>query len=119
MPQPKRTLRATVAYSLLPLTAQVEDYLKEANKTGTDADANAIAEAALLLDDPEISLASFNFQHDSSAQDSNLHGASSRHRLSFDVPDLADPDEHDFDNTQLIGLGMSESLPPLEMMEEL
>ncbi|KAL7795775.1 binuclear zinc transcription factor [Trichoderma ceciliae] len=93
--------------------AQVEEYLKEVNRGNDDG--------AILLDEPDISLGDFSFLPDNISQDANTSsGASDPNIGSFDLPGFAGQEGNDFmNNNQLMGLGMSETLPPFEVIEEL
>lgn len=94
------------------LTAQVEEYLKEVNKGNDDG--------AILLDDADISLGDFTFAPDNISQDANTSSSASDPTMSFDIPNFTSQDGSAFNmNNQLMGLGMSEALPPFEMIEEL
>lgn len=92
--------------------AQVEEYLKEVNKGNDDG--------AILLDDADISLGDFTFAPDNISQDANTSSSASDPTLSFDIPNFTTQEGSAFNmNNQLMGLGMSEALPPFEMIEEL
>ncbi|RFU78140.1 binuclear zinc transcription factor [Trichoderma arundinaceum] len=92
--------------------AQVEEYLKEVNR-GNDDD-------AILLDEPDVSLGGdFSFPPDNVSQDANTSSSASDPNLSFDIPNFTGQEGSSFMNNQLMGLGMSEALPPFEMIEEL
>lgn len=94
------------------LTAQVEEYLKEVNKGNDDG--------AILLDDADISLGDFTFAPDNISQDANTSSSASDPIMSFDIPNFTSQEGSAFNmNNQLMGLGMSEALPPFEMIEEL
>lgn len=94
------------------LTAQVEEYLKEVNKGNDDG--------AILLDDADISLGDFTFAPDNISQDANTSSGASDPAMSFDIPNFTSQEGSAFNmNNQLMGLGMSEALPPFEMIEEL
>jgi hypothetical protein len=92
-------------------TAQVEEYLKEVNKGHDDG--------AILLDDADISLGDFSFPGDNVSQDANTSSGASDPAMVFDMPNFTSQDAGAFINSQLMGLGMSEALPPYEMIEEL
>ncbi|RSL56663.1 hypothetical protein CEP54_008728 [Fusarium duplospermum] len=91
--------------------AQVEDYLKEVNKNSEDKtdDGSPIQPAQ-----PEIEVPNFTGVP-------RLGSDSEQPQMSFIVPNyLEQPDAtENTSNTQLMGLGMTESLPPDEVMEEL
>lgn len=94
------------------LTAQVEEYLKEVNKGNDDG--------AILLDEADISLGDFTFAADNISQDANTSSSASDPTMSFDIPNFTSQEGSAFNmNNQLMGLGMSEALPPFEMIEEL
>ncbi|EHK17060.1 uncharacterized protein TRIVIDRAFT_112751, partial [Trichoderma virens Gv29-8] len=93
------------------LTAQVEEYLKEVNKGNDDG--------AILLDDADISLGDFTFSADNVSQDANTSSSASDPTVSFEMPNFTSQEGSTFMNNQLMGLGMSEALPPFEMIEEL
>lgn len=94
------------------LTAQVEEYLKEVNKGNDDG--------AILLDDADISLGDFTFAPDNISQDANTSSSASDPTMPFDIPNFTSQEGSAFNmNNQLMGLGMSEALPPFEMIEEL
>ncbi|KAL7934443.1 hypothetical protein V8C35DRAFT_28119 [Trichoderma chlorosporum] len=96
---------------LLPFIAQVEEYLKEVHKGNDDG--------AILLDDADISLGDFAFSADNISQDANTSSSASDPTMSFDIPNFTSQEGSAFMNNQLMGLGMSEALPPFEMIEEL
>ncbi|UKZ81244.1 hypothetical protein TrVFT333_009016 [Trichoderma virens FT-333] len=91
--------------------AQVEEYLKEVNKGNDDG--------AILLDDADISLGDFTFSADNVSQDANTSSSASDPTVSFEMPNFTSQEGSTFMNNQLMGLGMSEALPPFEMIEEL
>ncbi|PNP55584.1 hypothetical protein THARTR1_04108 [Trichoderma harzianum] len=92
--------------------AQVEEYLKDVNKGNDDG--------AILLDDADISLGNFTFAADNISQDANTSSSASDPTMSFDIPNFTSQEESAFNmNNQLMGLGISETLPPFEMIEEL
>ncbi|KAM0252586.1 hypothetical protein ACHAQJ_007623 [Trichoderma viride] len=91
--------------------AQVEEYLKEVNKGNDDG--------AIILDDPDISLGDFHFAADNTSQDANTSSTASDPNMSFEIPNLAGQEDSTFMNSQLVGLGMSETLPPFEVIDEL
>lgn len=92
-------------------TAQVEEYLKEVNKGHDDG--------AILLDDADISLGDLSFPGDNVSQDANTSSGASDPAIAFGMPSFTGQDDSAFMNSQLMGLGMSEALPPYEMIEEL
>lgn len=94
--------------------AQVEEYLKEVNRGGHD-------DGAIILDEPDITLGDLPFPADNISQDANTSSTASDPNLSFDIPHLAGQEDGTgtFMNGQLMGLGMSETLPPFEVIEEL
>ena len=89
----------------------MEEYLKEVNKGHNDG--------AILLDDADISLGDFSFPGDNVSQDAHTSSGASDPAMSFDIPNFTSQDGSAFMNSQLMGLGMSETLPPFEMIEEL
>jgi hypothetical protein len=93
------------------LIAQVEEYLKEANRGNDDG--------AIILDDPDISLGDFSFAADNISQDANTASTASDPNMPFEMPNLAGQENSTFMNSQLMGLGISETLPPFEVIEEL
>lgn len=107
-PPPVNVCHRAQAY-LASCIAQVEEYLKEVNKGNDDG--------AVLLDDADISLGDFSFPGDNISQDANTSSSTSDPNLSFDIPNFAGGNA--FMNNQLMGLGMSEALPPFEVIEEL
>lgn len=93
--------------------AQVEEYLKDVNRGGHD-------DGAILLDEPDINLGDLPFSADNISQ-ANTSSTASDPNLSFDIPTFAGQEDGTgtFMNGQLMGLGMSETLPPFEVIEEL
>lgn len=92
-------------------SAQVEDYLKEVNKNIDDKEED---ESPVQPAQPEIEVPNF-------IGVPRLEDDSEQPQMSFFGPDYfeqSDPTETP-SNTQLMGLGMTESLPPDEVMEEL
>ncbi|RSL47129.1 hypothetical protein CEP53_010045 [Fusarium sp. AF-6] len=91
--------------------AQVEDYLKEVNKNSEDKtdDGSPVQPAQ-----PEIEVPNFTGVP-------QLGSDSEQPQMSFIVPDYLEQHvaTENTSNTQLMGLGMTESLPPDEVMEEL
>ncbi|KAF5008395.1 hypothetical protein FDECE_5333 [Fusarium decemcellulare] len=95
--------------------AQVEDYLKEVNKTAEDKtdDGSPVHPAQ-----PDTQFSNIDFSSTMPQTDGN----SPEHpQVPFIIPDLSeqpDPDHQPFSG-QLMGLGMTESLPPDDVMEDL
>ncbi|KAK5989095.1 Citrinin biosynthesis transcriptional activator mrl3-like protein [Cladobotryum mycophilum] len=97
--------------------AQVEDYLNQVNKTNEEVK----VDPAVLLDEAEVPMSNFTFRPDTTSPEANTSGASDP-PLSFDIPSFTTQDDGFFGSGfsgQLMGLGMSEALPPFEVMEEL
>lgn len=102
-----------VGSSIAP--AQVEDYLKDANKNGEDATAGH---------DPDMQLDDFDIGTGLPSHSSESHTqATSNHPgppMETEMPSFEGPDDDFiFTGGELMGLGMSEALPPFEVMEEL
>ncbi|KAH6604245.1 binuclear zinc transcription factor [Trichoderma cornu-damae] len=92
--------------------AQVEEYLKEVNRGNDDG--------AILLDELDTSLGDISVPADNVSQDANTSSSASEPNLSFEVPDFAGYEGSSaFVGGQLMGLGMSETLPPFDVIEEL
>lgn len=74
-----------------------------------------------MLDEPDINLGDLPFSADNISQDANTSSTASDPNLSFDIPTFAGQEDGTgtFMNGQLMGLGMSETLPPFEVIEEL
>lgn len=70
------------------------------------------------MDEPDINLGDLPFSADNISQDAST---ASDPNLSFDTPNLAGQEDCTgaFMNGQLMGLGISETLPPFEVIEEL
>lgn len=113
------------------LIAQVEDYLKEVTKTdGQDAEADIAVAAATTatstaaLQDTEAQFTEFDFVTASAPPNPQATPAPDfgTGTTFQDLPNLnpgvAD-DDNFFGDGQLMGLGLSESLPPMEVMEDL
>jgi hypothetical protein len=98
-------------------SAQVESYLKEVNK-GVEEGANSNASQQ---SDPSLGQGDFTLESPPVGSD----GAESQqpaqpHGGAFAFTDFSGPQEDTFmGNGALMGLGYSETLPPLEVQEEL
>ncbi|KAF4462885.1 Zn(II)2Cys6 transcriptional activator [Fusarium albosuccineum] len=95
--------------------AQVEDYLKEVNKTAEDKtdDGSPVHPAQ-----PDTQFSNIDFSSTMPQTDGN---SPERPQVPFIIPDLSeqpDPVDQPFSG-QLMGLGMTESLPPDDVMEDL
>ncbi|KPM36310.1 hypothetical protein AK830_g10244 [Neonectria ditissima] len=96
--------------------AQVEDYLKDVNKNIPDK-----------VDDPSPDQPvppglDFTNQTGPPQMEINSDSVPDYQQLPFTIPDITppqDPAASFFGNAQLIELGISESLPPMDVMEEL
>lgn len=109
--------------------AQVEDYLKEVTKTDgpegeIEVDAGVSVEPdPASISDTQTSFPDFHFGSASGSLDPDVPTDFGPIPDLPDMPDLAsaglDDDTSFLNDTQLMGLGLSESLPPMEMMEEL
>ena len=115
------TPQGLITNKLIAFLAQVEDYLKEVNKsTGERADAGGPS----LLDEPEPQFDDFEFGTGggTAATENESSKASETPQGPSDIPSFF-PDQSNaesfFNDTQLMGLGMTEALPPFEVMEEL
>lgn len=103
---------------MLRSIAQVEDYLKEAIKPSEDKTDTG---GASLHDEADIQFTDFHFG-------GGLSDPGSKSRSTSDTPqapqtgptcDWRDQPGNEFYDFQLMGLGMTESLPPQKLMEEL
>lgn len=119
--------------------AQVEGYLKEAVKSGfdvrkdnLDADpdsedgssdqrgaAGTSEEDDAVLDEQTTPPDSFLIQDESFSQDTILDSMAQESKLPFELPDFGYRTGNTFVDDQLVDLGMSELLPPSEVIEEL
>ncbi|KAL7933914.1 hypothetical protein V8C35DRAFT_302753 [Trichoderma chlorosporum] len=130
----KPTFQRSNVNELAARLARVEGYLQEVGKSGldigksdiyTDPDsgdasgnqqsAAATAEEDAGLDEQATPPDDFFFQNDSIAHDEAFENTAQDFQMPFETPGLGGA----FNNDQLIDLGMSESLPPLEVIEEL
>ncbi|KAJ3519923.1 hypothetical protein NM208_g13931 [Fusarium decemcellulare] len=94
---------------------QVEDYLKEVNKTAEDKtdDGSPVHPAQ-----PDTQFSNIDFSSTMPQTDGN---SPERPQVPFIIPDISeqpDPVDQPFSG-QLMGLGMTESLPPDDVMEDL
>ena len=97
-------------------TAQVEVYLKEVTKGTAEPASNApqAAEESAGLD-----FGDFSFDTDLPPSAGAEPTTASQSQDEFGFPDFSGPQQDFFGDTQLMDLGMSEALPPLEIIEEL
>lgn len=102
--------------------AQVEDYLKEVNKATED---KADSQSPIQPDQPDQHFSNFNFDGEAgkaATVEDDSSKASETAQVPFDMPSFV-PENNDsesfFNDAQLMGLGMTEALPPFEAMEEL
>ncbi|EHK20134.1 uncharacterized protein TRIVIDRAFT_122942, partial [Trichoderma virens Gv29-8] len=105
----KPTLQRSNVKELAARLAQVEGYLKEAGKSGLNTGKSN------LLADPDSEDGSRD-QHSAIA---TVEADDAGSQLPIDMPGLDDQASGTFSNDQLIDLGMAESLPPFEVIEEL
>ncbi|EFY88945.1 binuclear zinc transcription factor [Metarhizium acridum CQMa 102] len=97
-----------------PLASQVESYLKEVNK-GVDEGANSNASQQ---SDPPLWQGDFTFE--SGPTGSDAADSQQPKGTAFSFPDFSATQEDTFmGDGSLIGLGYSETLPPLEVQEDL
>ncbi|KAF7551011.1 hypothetical protein G7046_g7841 [Stylonectria norvegica] len=117
--------------------AQVEDYLKEVNKPAED---KADDESPTIQDkphqpnqpkqsdqpdqpdQPDAQFSDFTFGNGFSGTGNGSRCTSDTSQLPFNMPSFdqqPNPIPQLFENSQLMGLGMTEALPPFEVMEEL
>lgn len=98
----------------------MEDYLKEVTKNGggQSQDAKTLSpEAESPLKEAETQFTNFDFSTSLPPQNNPVHAD-----CPLNLPDWTtqqDDTDNFHDNSQLMGLGLSESLPPFEVMEEL
>ncbi|KAL7941825.1 hypothetical protein V8C42DRAFT_333826 [Trichoderma barbatum] len=135
----KPTFNRSNVKQLAARLAQVEGYLKEAGKSGLEVgkshdhpdldseDGSGYQRNAMATtEDDDTGLNeqitpsdSFLVQNDSFGQDGIVDSSAQESQLPFEIPGLDDQTAGTFSNDQLIDLGMSESLPPFEIIEEL
>lgn len=102
-----------------PIPAQVEDYLKEVTKNAEDDSGGSAANTSTApLDEDDTHAHEFDF---AGGQQPPPHNAQDYAPGSFDMPDMSSRGGQGtaFGDSQLMGLGISETLPPFEVMEEL
>lgn len=96
--------------------AQVEDYLKEVTKNAEDENENA--ESSVTSKDTESQNVDYDFATEQPAQRRPPQGQA---EVPFEIPDFTTGLDGDniFGDAQLMDLGITETLPPFEVMEEL
>lgn len=107
----------------------MEDYLKEVTKTdGPDGEIEidggvSVDPEPASISDTQTTFPDFHFGSASGSLEADVPPDFGPMPDLSDMPDLAsaglDDDASFLNDTQLMGLGLSESLPPMEMMEEL
>jgi hypothetical protein len=101
--------------------AQVEDYLNQVNKAADDKTAETASPDGPTQPDFDFDLTAQNEQPQTAHTTAGSSTDSQQPAFIFD--DVHMPQESfestDYYDSQLLGLGMSESLPPQEIMEEL
>jgi hypothetical protein len=123
----KRTPAAAPrAFSLTPAPAQVEVYLKEVSKHDEDGhdddghgEENASSSAPSM--DTGSRTAEYDFATEQPEQPEQSRPSQGHTETPMELPDLmpADGSDNIFADAQLMNLGLSEALPPFEIMEEL
>ena len=94
----------------------MEVYLKEVTK-GTAESASKAPQAA--EESTGLDLGDFSFDAELPPSAGAEPTTASQSQDEFGFPDFSGPQQDFFGDSQLMGLGMSEALPPLEVMEEL
>ncbi|CAI6082258.1 unnamed protein product [Clonostachys chloroleuca] len=100
--------------------AQVEGYLKEVTKSGA-VDSEEQVDDTFIHPDPEIhQLGDFEFSSALPNQSAGVTVTPGQSQIPLDMPsDLFDDQTDGMLGGELMDLGLSESLPPFEMMEDL
>lgn len=100
--------------------AQVEDYLKEVNKTGDDgSNSTSTPPTTIPRNDIDVQIGDFTFESGTADQKNHSREKMGHGNVAFGMPDATNPNGDYFNSGQLISLGQSEALPPFEVIEEL
>ncbi|KAL7785315.1 hypothetical protein V8C43DRAFT_291114 [Trichoderma afarasin] len=136
----KPTLQRSNVKELEARLAQVEGYLKQAGQSSLDVGKSNIhvdpdtedvskdqqSDAETVEDDDETGLDDqitpsddFLTQKDPFGRGETVDRTMQESQLPYETPGLDDQTSSTFSNRQLVDLGMSESIPPFEVIEEL